>query len=95
MLLCARVFLGLQGFVGTLLLDVDVPSICAFSAFHIDWEFLDDVLSAETHKDMKSVVFVTVTDISLPALESFISKNLTKSYGRGLLRFKQGKDMCK
>lgn len=92
--LFARVFLTLEGFRGSLLLDVDVPNTRAMSALNIDWEFIDDVLSAETHKDIKAVVFVAVTDIRLSALESFISEKLAKSYGRGLLRFERGENMC-
>jgi len=91
----ARILLFLEGFEGTLLLDVDVPNIRALFALNTDWEFLEDILSTETHRNINPVVFLAVTSISLSALESLISEKMPKAYGRGLLRFERGDDPCK
>ena len=85
----------LEDFVGTLFLEVDVPSVGALHRLKVDWEFLEDVFSSETHRGIEAVVFVAVTEISLPMLEDLISTKLPKCYGRGLLRFERGEDLSK
>jgi len=85
----------LEDFVGTLFLEVDVPSVGVLQGLKVDWEFLEDVFSAESHRGIEAVVFVAVTEISFPRLEDLISTKLSKSYGRGLLRFERGEDLSK
>jgi len=84
-----------EDFAGTVILDVDVPSIGLLHGLKVDWEFLEAIFSSETHAGVKAVVFAAVTNISLQNLESFVSTRLPKAYDRGLLRFERGEDLSR
>lgn len=89
----ARVLVNVkQGFCGRVVLDVEVPSVREINGLEIGWEFLEDMFSAEIFNEMEALVFLVLTNISIPKLESLIALKMPRLYARGILRFEEANE---
>jgi len=91
----ARLLLTIRDFRGTVVFEVDVPTVGMVDGLKMDWDFLDDLFSTEVYKELEAVVFLaTSTTINLTGLENLLSLRLPKTYGRKSLRVERGEDIC-
>ena len=89
----ARLMINIKkGFRGRLVLDVEAKSVREVDVPEIDWEFLEDVFSADIFSEVEAVVFLVLSDIIMSKLEGLIALKMPKSYARGILRFEEANE---